>query len=86
MGVEKPFNADYFKSLWTRYKAQSNLISPDQMPYSLRHTRAINFYEKTADLRTVQTVMRHACVAVTLGYLRDLLVCALNADDMPELK
>ena len=28
--MEKPFNADYFKSLWTRYKAQSSLISPDQ--------------------------------------------------------
>ena len=56
-GKEEPFNADYFKSLWTRYKAQSNLISPDQTLYSFRHTGAIIVYEKTGNLRTVQTVM-----------------------------
>ena len=84
-GKEQPFNADYFKSLWTRYKAQSDLISPDQTLYSFRHTGAINVYEKTGNLRTVQTVMGHASMAVTLGYLRGLEVCALNADEMPEL-
>jgi site-specific recombinase XerC len=42
-------------------------------------------YEKTGNLRTVQTVMGHASMAVTLGYLRGLEVCALNADEMPEL-
>jgi integrase len=84
-GVEKPFNTDYFKSLWTRYKAQSSLISPDQTLYSFRHTGAISVYEKTGSLRTVQTVMGHASMAVTLGYLRGLEVCALNADEMPEL-
>ena len=83
--VEKPFNADYFKSLWTRYKAQSRLISPDQTLYSFRHTGAISVYEKTGNLRTVQTVMGHASMAVTLGYLRGLEVCALNADEMPRL-
>ena len=66
--MEKPFNADYFKSLWTRYKAQSRLISPDQTLYSFRHTGAISVYEKTGNLRTVQTVMGHASMAVTLGY------------------
>ena len=83
--AEKPFNADYFKSLWTRYKAQSRLISPDQTLYSFRHTGAISVYEKTGNLRTVQTVMGHASMAVTLGYLRGLEVCALNADEMPRL-
>lgn len=84
-GKEQPFNADYFKSLWTRYKAQSDLISPDQTLYSFRHTGAINVYEKTGNLRTVQTVMGHASVAVTLGYLRGLEVCELRTDTMPEL-
>ncbi|MCH1583152.1 MAG: site-specific integrase, partial [Flavobacteriales bacterium] len=62
--LKKPFNADYFKSLWTRYKAQSDLISPDQTLYSFRHTGAISVYEKTGNLRTVQTVMGHASMAV----------------------
>ena len=84
-GKEEPFNADYFKSLWTRYKAQSSLISPDQTLYSFRHTGAINVYEKSGDLRTVQTVMGHASMAVTLGYLRGLEVCELNASAMPKL-
>ena len=84
-GKEQPFNADYFKSLWTRYKAQSNLISPEQTLYSFRHTGAINVYEKTGNLRTVQTVMGHASMAVTLGYLRGLEVCALSTVSMPDL-
>ena len=83
--AEKPFNADYFKSLWTRYKAQSDLISSDQTLYSFRHTGAINVYEKTGNLRTVQTVMGHASMAVTLGYLRGLEVCSLTSEEMPTL-
>lgn len=82
-GVDKPFNADYFKSLWTRYKAQSSLISADQTLYSFRHTGAISVYEKTGNLRTVQTVMGHASMAVTLGYLRGLELCELNSESMP---
>ena len=83
--MEKPFNADYFKSLWTRYKAQSSPISPDQTLYSFRHTGAINVYEKTGNLRTVQTVMGHASMAVTLGYLRGIEVCSFSSDQMPDL-
>jgi integrase len=84
-GKAEPFNADYFKSLWTRYKAKSDLILPDQTLYSFRHTGAINVYEKTGNLRTVQTVMGHSSMAVTLGYLRGLEVCSLNLDEMPTL-
>ena len=84
-GVGKPFNADYFKSLWTRYKGQSKLVSPDQTLYSFRHTGAISVYEKTGNLRTVQAVMGHASIAVTLGYLRGLEVCELSTDSMPAL-
>ena len=84
-GKEQPFNADYFKSLWTRYKAQSDLILPDQTLYSFRHTGAINVYEKTGNIRTVQTVMGHASIAVTLGYLRGLEVCVLALEEMPQL-
>ncbi len=83
--VEKPFNADYFKSLWTRYEAQSRLISPDQTLSSFRHTGAINVYEKTGNVRTVQTVMGHASIGVTLGYLRGLEMCELSTDSMPAL-
>ena len=75
----------FFQSYEGATKAQSNLISPDQTLYSFRHTGAISVYEKTRNLRTVQTVMGHASMAVTLGYLRGLEVCALNADEMPEL-
>ena len=39
----------------------------------------------TESLQIAQTVMGHASMVVTLGYLRGLEVCALNADEMPEL-
>ena len=65
--------------------AYSDLILPDQTLYSFRHTGAISVYEKTVDFRTVQTVMGHASLAVTLGYLRGLEVCSLTSEEMPTL-
>ena len=38
---EKPFNKDYFKTLWSRYKAQSTVLEDLQTLYSFRHTGAI---------------------------------------------
>ena len=49
-GREKPYNRDYFKTLWGRYKKQSTLLEKDQTLYSFRHTGAIQVYEKTGSL------------------------------------
>ena len=43
---EKPFNKDYFKTLWSRYKAQSTVLEDLQTLYSFRHTGAIEIYKE----------------------------------------
>ena len=82
-GSEEPFNACYFKTLWSRYKKQSTLLEANQTLYSFRHTGAIEVYKKTKDIAVVQQVMGHASMQVTLGYLRNLEVPVLRVEDMP---
>lgn len=83
--TEAPFNPDYFKSLWTRYKAKSDLISPQQTLYSFRHTAAIALFEKTGSVTKLSRAMDHSSLEVTLGYLRNLGRTELTTDDMPSL-
>jgi len=82
---EKPFNKDYFKTLWSRYKAQSNVLEELQTLYSFRHSGAIEIYKRTGSLTTLQSAMGHASLAVTLGYLRGLEIPSLKLEDMPRL-
>ena len=82
---EKPFNKDYFKTLWSRYKAQSNVLEELQTLYSFRHSGAIEIYKRTGSLTTLQSAMGHASLAVTLGYLRGLEIPKLKLSDMPRL-
>jgi len=84
-GEEKPFNKDYFKTLWSRYKAQSNVLEELQTLYSFRHSGAIEIYKRTGSLTTLQSAMGHASLAVTLGYLRGLEIPSLRLEDMPRL-
>ena len=84
-GKKEPYNPDYFKTLWTRYKKKSKLIEKDQTLYSFRHTGAIQVYEKTGSLTKLQQVMGHSSLQVSLTYLRGLEVKQLDAEDMPVL-
>ncbi len=84
-GFEEPYNACYFKTLWSHYKRQSKLLEANQTLYSFRHTGAIEVYKKTKDIAVVQQVMGHASMQMTLGYLRNLEVPLLRVEDMPNL-
>jgi len=84
-GKEKPFNSDYFKTLWRRYKAQSNVLEELQTLYSFRHSGAIEIYKRTGSVTILQSAMGHASLAVTLGYLRGLEIPSLKLEDMPRL-
>ena len=84
-GKEKPYNKDYFKTLWSRYKAQSNVLEDLQTLYSFRHSGAIEIYKRTGSLTILQQAMGHASLAVTLGYLRGLEIPSLKIEDMPRL-
>jgi len=82
---EKPFNKDYFKKLWSRYKAQSTIVEDLQTLYSFRHTGAIEIFKRTNNLSILQQAMGHSTLAVTLGYLMVLDIPQLKQEDMPEL-
>ena len=84
-GSDKPFNGGYFKTLWSRYKAQSNVLEDLQTLYSFRHSGAIEIYKRTGSLTILQQAMGHASLAVTLGYLRGLEIPSLKLEDMPRL-
>ena len=82
-GNLKPYNRDYFKTLWGRYKKVSVLLEKDQTLYSFRHSGAIQVYEKTGSLVKLQQVMGHSSLQVSLTYLRGLEVKQLDPNDMP---
>lgn len=79
----KPFNDDYFKNLWTKYKKQSMVLKPNQTLYSFRHTGAIKLFEKTGSITKLQKAMGHSSMRVSLTYLRGLEIADLKEEDMP---
>ena len=78
-----PFNGDYFKNLWSKFKKQSQLLKQNQTLYSFRHTGAIRLFEKTKDITKLQKAMGHSSIRVSLTYLRGLEIAELKEEDMP---
>ena len=81
----KPLHEGFFKDRWSRYKRLSSMLKPMQTLYSFRHTGAINVFQKTGSLTTLQQVMGHSSLQVSLTYLRGLEVEQLDVEDMPTL-
>ena len=82
-GKPQPLNQDYFKTLWTRFKRQSNLLEQGQTLYSFRHSGAIDIFKRTGSLTKLQKAMGHSNINVSLTYLRGLEVTELTEEDMP---
>ena len=80
------FNESYFKTLWGKYKKQSISLEENQTLYSFRHTGAIRVFEKSGSLATLQRVMGHSDMKVSLTYLRGLEVKQLDVEDFPKLE
>ena len=84
-GVEKPFNADYFKSLWTRYKARaasSHLTRPSTVFGTLVPSASTRRLGTCAQCRPSWGMPLWLSPLATL---RGLEVCELSSDSMPEL-
>jgi integrase len=79
----QPLNKDYFKTLWSRFKRQSNALESGQTLYSFRHSGAIEIYKRTGSLSKLQKALGHSSLAVSLTYLRGLEVSELKEEDMP---
>ena len=82
-GDINPHNGDYFKTLWSRYKKQSELIEEGQTLYSFRHSGAIDIFKRTGSLSKLQKAMGHSSINVSLTYLRGLEIAELTEEDMP---
>ena len=78
-----PLNQDYFKTLWSRFKKQSNTLEQGQTLYSFRHSGAIEIFKRTGSLTKLQKAMGHSSLQVSLTYLRGLEVTELKEEDMP---
>ena len=74
-------NKDYFKTLWSRFKKQSDIMEQGQTLYSFRHSGAIEIFKRTGSLTKLQKAMGHSSLNVSLTYLRGLEVAELT--DMP---
>lgn len=81
--TQKPFNDDYFKTKWSKFKLQSNLVKKNHTLYSFRHTGAIRLFEKTGSITKLQKAMGHSSMRVSLTYLRGLEIAELKEEDMP---
>ena len=46
----QPLNKDYFKTLWHRFKKQSNVLEQGQTLYSFRHSGAIEIFKRTGSI------------------------------------
>ena len=82
-GKRQPLNQDYFKTLWSRFKRQSNLLEQGQTLYSFRHSGAIEIFKRTGSITKLQKAMGHSSINVSLTYLRGLEVTELTEEDMP---
>jgi len=82
----QPLNKDYFKTLWSRFKRQSNTLEQGQTLYSFRHSGAIEIFKRTGSLTKLQKAMGHSSINVSLTYLRGLEIAELKKEDMPMIK
>jgi len=81
----QPLNQDYFKTLWSRFKGQSNILEQGQTLYSFRHSGAIEIFKRTGSITKLQKAMGHSSINVSLTYLRGLEIAELKEEDMPIL-
>lgn len=81
----EPYNEEYFKTLWSRFKAKSMLIEEGQTLYSFRHSGAIDIFKRTGSLTKLQKAMGHSSLNVSLTYLRGLEISELKEEDMPKI-
>ena len=82
-GTVIPYNNDYFKTVFRRFKRTFSSVDKGITIYSFRHSGAIEIFKRTGSLTKLQKAMGHSSLNVSLTYLRGLEVAELNEEDMP---
>jgi len=80
---EKPYNSDYFKTLFRRFKRSNKSVDESITLYSFRHSGAIEIFKRTGSITKLQKAMGHSSINVSLTYLRGLEIVELKEEDMP---
>ena len=83
--TNQPYNKDYFKTLFRRFKKFNISIDKDVTLYSFRHTGAIEIFKRTGSITKLQKAMGHSSINVSLTYLRGLEIAELKEEDMPRV-
>jgi len=78
-----PYNNDYFKTVFRRFKRAFSSVDKGITIYSFRHSGAIEIFKRTGSLAKLQKAMGHSSLNVSLTYLRGLEVAELKEEDMP---
>ena len=81
----KPYNNDYFKTLFRRFKQLNPQVDKDITLYSFRYSAALNIFKRTGSITKLQKAMGQSSLKVSLTYLRGLEVPELTEEDMPML-
>ena len=55
-GRQQALNQDYFKTLWSRFKRQSNLLEQGQTLHSFRHSGAIEIFKRTDSINKLISI------------------------------
>ena len=82
-GTPTPYNNDYFKTVFRRFKSAFSSVDKGITIYSFRHSGAIEIFKRTGSLTKLQKAMGHSSLNVSLTYLRGLEVAELKEEDMP---
>jgi integrase len=82
-GTPTPYNNDYFKTVFRRFKHTCLSVEQGVTIYSFRHSGAIEIFKRTGSLTKLQKAMGHSSLNVSLTYLRGLEVAELKESDMP---
>ena len=81
--TDKPYNRDYFKGIWRRFKRLNPDVGASVTIYSFRHSGAIEIFKRTGSITKLQKAMGHSSINVSLTYLRGLEIPELTEEDMP---
>jgi integrase len=71
-------NPYYISTKWGKKVRDIYPLKENQTLYSIRHTAAVETYNRTKDVALIQRLMHHSSMEVTIGYLRSLN-CGVNS-------
>ena len=80
---EKPYNSDYFKTLFRRFKRSNKSVDESITLYSFRHSGAIEIFKRTGSISKLQKAMGLFTINVSLTYLRGLELTESKEEELP---